>query len=92
MEVRSSCGDEWCTTIRSTGKLTNVKIDKLGTARCVCSGFGLGPGLAKPKQRTQVRHALDEGEIVRAKVTVRAKDAAGNVATAKRTIRLVKHV
>ena len=42
------------------------------------------------KQRKQVRKALAEGKKVKAKVTVRAKDAAGNVATAKRTIRLVK--
>ena len=42
------------------------------------------------KMRKQARKALDDGKKVRAKVTVRAKDAAGNVATAKRTIRLVK--
>jgi hypothetical protein len=42
------------------------------------------------KMRKQARKALDEGKKVRAKVTVRAKDAAGNVATAKRTVKLVK--
>ena len=40
--------------------------------------------------KTQVRRALDDGKKVRANVTVEATDAAGNVATAKRTITLVK--
>ncbi len=38
----------------------------------------------------EVRKALDDGKNVQAKVTVRAKDAAGNVAIEKRTIKLVK--
>jgi hypothetical protein len=38
----------------------------------------------------EVRKALDRGEKVKAKITVRATDAAGDVATAKRTIKLVK--
>jgi hypothetical protein len=42
------------------------------------------------KTRKQARKALDDGEKVKAKVTVEAEDAAGNVATAKRTIRLGK--
>ena len=50
---------------------------------------GTGAG-ADAKTRRQARKALDDGENVQAKVTVRATDAAGNVATAKRTIRLVK--
>ena len=50
----------------------------------------MGPELGKEKQREQVRQALDDGENVKAKVTVKATDAAGNVATAKRTITLVK--
>ena len=50
----------------------------------------IAPGLAEAAQRKQVRKALDEGENVQAKVTVKAWDAAGNVATAKRTITLVK--
>jgi hypothetical protein len=50
----------------------------------------VGPGLARYAQRKQVRQALDEGENVKAKVTVKATDDAGNVATAKRTITLVK--
>jgi hypothetical protein len=97
--------DEAC-TLRATGKLTNVKMDKLdpdGPWRYPEDfrrgdqpvGFSppfvkMGPELAKEKQREQVRQALDEGENVKAKVTVKATDAAGNVATAKRTITLVK--
>ena len=46
--------------------------------------------MAKDAQRKQVRKALNDGKNVRAKITVRAHDAAGNVATAKRTIRIVK--
>jgi hypothetical protein len=42
------------------------------------------------KIRKQAGKALDDGKKVKAKVTVRATDAAGNVATAKRTIELVK--
>jgi hypothetical protein len=42
------------------------------------------------KTLKQARKALDAGKKVRAKVTVEATDAAGNVAIAKRTIRLVK--
>jgi hypothetical protein len=46
----------------------------------------------KLDHRTQpkVRKALKKGKKVQAEVTVEAEDAAGNVATAKRTIRLVK--
>jgi hypothetical protein len=40
--------------------------------------------------RGKVRKALTDGQKVQAKVTVKATDAAGNVATAKRTITLVK--
>ena len=36
--------------------------------------------------------ALAEGKNVEARVTVRARDAAGNVATAKEAITLVTHV
>jgi hypothetical protein len=88
-----SCGDEACTE-RSTGKLTKVKNDKLapdGNWR-VAPGEtlnGTGPEMRNVRQREQVRKALAEGKNVRAKVTVRAKDAAGNVATAHRTIKLV---
>ena len=67
-------------------------MDKLRPTGCVCSAgkFPLGPELRNEKQRAQVRQALDNGENVQAKVTVTATDAAGNVATAKRTITLVK--
>ncbi len=93
LKVRSSCGDEAC-TVRATGRLTNVERYKLAGTGCVCpqagGTFNLGPGLAYEAQRREVRQALAEGENVQAKVTVKAKDAAGNVATAKRTITLVK--
>jgi hypothetical protein len=93
--VEVSCGDEACTE-RSKGKLTKVKNDKLepdGNWR-VAPGEtlkGTGPEMRNVTQRKQVRKALAEGKNVRAKVTVRAKDAAGNVATAHRTIKLVKY-
>ena len=95
LEVQvSGCGDEAC-TIWATGKLTNVKMDKLsksGWLKCAkCFGpLNLGPELYEEEQREEVRKALADGENVQAKVTVRATDAAGNVATAKRTITLVK--
>jgi hypothetical protein len=94
--------DEAC-TLRATGKLTNVKMDKLdphGPWRfpedfsppsvIQWGPVKMGPELAKEKQRLEVRKALADGENVKAKVTVKATDAAGNVATAKRTITLVK--
>jgi hypothetical protein len=84
------CGDEECTA-RGKGKLTNIKNDKLRPDTTV-----VPPGKTRDVvlklndgQREHVRKALDRGETVKAKVTVRAKDAAGNVATAKRTIKLV---
>jgi hypothetical protein len=45
---------------------------------------------SQPFRSIRSRKALDEGEKVQAKVTVKATDAAGNEATAKRTIKLVK--
>jgi hypothetical protein len=90
IKVKASCGDEPCTA-SSEGKLTKVKNDKLvGTASA-----DLAPGettnvdlyLTK-KTRKKAGKALDDGENVQAKVTVRAKGAAGHVATAKRTIRI----
>jgi hypothetical protein len=94
IEVR--CGDEWCTA-RATGRLTKVKKDELspdGPWEITPSKPGktrarLGLGLSA-EQRERVRKALDKGKNVKAKVTVRAKDTSGNVATAKRTIKLVK--
>ena len=92
--VEVSCGDEKCTA-RATGRLTKVKKDKLATWHRNRSGIHPGETegleLRVPKQaRIQAGEALAEGKKVEAKVTVHAKDAAGNVATAKRTIRFVK--
>ena len=90
--VNVSCGDEECTA-RAKGRLTNVKHDKLSPGvKVVPPGETkrVGPDQLNKSQRQDVRKALDNGENVQAKVTVRATDAAGNVATAKRTIRLVK--
>jgi hypothetical protein len=90
VRVRVSCGDEECTA-RAKGKLTNVKNDKLRP-----DGGVVAPGETRglqlelnDRQREHVRKVLDEGEKVRAKVTVRAKDAAGDVTTAQRTVKLV---
>ena len=90
MELKVSCGDEAC-TVRAEGKLTKVKNDKLKPASA-----DMEPGetdrlvVRLPnKTRIQADEALAEDKKVRAKVTVRATDAAGNVATAKRTIKLV---
>jgi hypothetical protein len=92
--VEVSCGDEACTE-RARGKLTNVKNHSLHPDGPIVVAPGktikrTGPEMAKKAQRRQIRKALDEGKNVRAKVTVRATDAAGNVATAERTIRLVR--
>jgi hypothetical protein len=92
--VQASCGDEECTA-RAKGKLTNVKKDKLTsedpTTRVIAPGETKKLWLPlSPSQRKQARKALAGGEKVQAHVTVEATDAAGNVATAKRTIRLVK--
>jgi hypothetical protein len=93
--VRVRCGHQACTE-RSRGRLTNVRNDRLDPdfPYIVAPGQtkpGTGLEMAKKAQRRQVRKALREGKNVRAKVTVRAKDAAGNWATAKRTIRIVRH-
>jgi hypothetical protein len=93
VRVKASCGDEECTA-RAKGKLTKVQKDKLKPwtgERLVAPGkkISLYLGMTKESQR-EVRKAVDEGKKVKAKVTVRATDAAGNVATAKRTIELVK--
>ena len=91
MIVKVSCGHEACTA-RARGRLTKVEKDKLkpdehrSGRRVRRQTLWLELRL---KTRKQARKALDKGKNVQAKVTVRAKDAAGNVATAKRTIRLV---
>jgi hypothetical protein len=90
--VSASCGDEACTA-SAEGKVTKVKHDKLVPSELSSSLVApdetvkLGLKLTK-KTRKEAGTALDEGEKVEAKVTVRATDAAGNVATEKRTIRL----
>jgi hypothetical protein len=78
---------------------------KFGPAGLVPASADLGPGetttlklklddgdesASQRKTRKKARKALDEGKKVEAKVTVHATDAAGNEATAKRTIKLVK--
>jgi hypothetical protein len=92
--VRVSCGDHWCRA-RATGRLTNVKQDKLSPDFPLDIVPGktvrMGPELTRYSQRREVRKALAEGKNVKAIVTVRAKDLSGNVATAKRTIKLVKN-
>jgi hypothetical protein len=92
--VKASCGDEKCHA-RATGKLTKVKKEKLATwhrnRSVIHPGETDGLELRVPKKaRIQAGKALAEGKKVEAKVTVHAKDAAGNVTTAKRTIRFVK--
>jgi hypothetical protein len=96
VQVKVSCGDVQCTA-RAKGKLTKVKKDKLHAIGDKPGSTDLEAGetdtlalkLTK-KTRNRVREALAEGKKVKAKLTVRAKDAAGNVATAKGTIKLVK--
>ena len=90
--VKASCSDEACTA-RAEGKLTKVKNDKLKPASAdLVPGekTKLELGLT-PKTRRQAHEALDKGKNVQAKVTVEATDAAGNVATAKRTIKILPH-
>jgi hypothetical protein len=88
--VKASCGDEACTA-RVRGKLTNVRNDKFVPE----NPWVIAPGGRRhldlnptKKTRKKAGKAIDDGKNVVAKVTVRATDAAGNVATAKRTIRL----
>jgi hypothetical protein len=99
LELNARCGDEACTTLSAEGKLTKVKKAKPLKPSCWCDGDGRPIGLAPGERATldlglpastqkKAIKALDDGKNVRAKVTVKAKDAAGNVATAKRTIKL----
>jgi hypothetical protein len=105
VKIEMTCGDEECTAYLNNGKLTNVKEDTLTpVCRFFCYGehdyspvvippgeTGTGIWALTRLQITQVRKAIfDEGKNVQAKVSVEATDAAGNVATAKRTIRLCR--
>jgi hypothetical protein len=90
VKVKASCGADACTA-RADGKLTKVKKDKLDGAR----GIEIVPGGTRSlhlrltkKMREKALKAIDKGMNVQAKVTVKATDEVGNVATAKRTIRL----
>jgi hypothetical protein len=98
VEVNARCGDEACTNLSAEGKLTKVKKAKPLKLCRDCWGdgpIGLAPGeratldlgLPRSTQKKAIK-ALDDGKNVRAKVTAEATDAAGNVATAKRTIKL----
>ena len=100
VKVKASCGDEACNVI-AMGDLTNVK--ELGihgqpnSRKPKPARADLAPGetttlklkLSK-RTRKKAGEAIAEGKRVQAKVTVRATDAAGNEAKAKRTITLVK--
>jgi hypothetical protein len=100
VEVKASCGNEACKA-RGMGELRHVETifqgETLTDPPLNRASADLAPGetttlklkLSK-KERKEARKALDNGKNVQAKVTVKATDAAGNVATAKRTIRLVK--
>jgi hypothetical protein len=90
VKVKASCGADACTA-RAEGKLTKVKNDKLDGAH----GIDVRPHETRTlhlrlttKMREKALKAIDEGKNVQAKVTVKATDEVGNVATAKRTIRL----
>ena len=91
MIVRASCGGGACTA-RAEAKLTRVKNDKLKPRSIYrLTRVETRLELKVPlKTRIQAGKALAEGKKVVAKVTVRARDAAGNVTTAKRTIKIVK--
>jgi hypothetical protein len=90
VKVTASCGADACTA-RAEGKLTKVKNNKLDGAR----GIDVWPGETRTlhlrltkKMREKALKAIEMGKNVQAKVTVKATDEIGNVATAKRTIRL----
>jgi hypothetical protein len=90
--VKVSCGDEACIA-SAEGEVKNEILRPWNHGE----GTTLEPGetelaVLKLDHRTQpkARKALENGKKVKAKVTVEAEDAAGNVATAKRTIKLVK--
>jgi hypothetical protein len=102
VKVKASCGDEACQAggggnlIVPGRQSHSQRSEKYLKPWLKSADADLGPGetttlelgLGK-KQRKVAGKALDEGEKVKAKVTVRAADAAGNEAVAKRTIKLV---
>jgi hypothetical protein len=90
VKAKASCGADACTA-RAEGKLTKVKQDKLEPSGRVDVRAGETRTLhlrLTTKMREKALEAIDKGKNVQAKVTVDATDAAGNVATAKRTITL----
>jgi hypothetical protein len=104
VKVKASCGDEACQA-GGGGNLHAAdghrghwqKSKWFLKPRLKKANADLGPGETTTlelglgnKQRKVAGRVLDEGKKVQAKVTVEATDAAGNVATAKRTIKLVK--
>jgi hypothetical protein len=94
LRVKASCGDEACTARVAKGKLTKVNRD-LRQLKFGPRGIDVAPHETRKlrlymteKMRKKALQAVHSGKNVQAKVTVRATDAAGNVATAKRTITL----
>jgi hypothetical protein len=103
VKVKASCGDEACQAdgggnLNVAGRRSHWQPVGGSFKKALNSApADLGPGETttlelKPekRQRKVAGKALDQGRNVRAKVIVEATDAAGNVATATRTIRLVK--
>jgi hypothetical protein len=103
VKVKASCGDEACQAdgggnLNVAGRQSHSqRSEKYLKSWLKSANADLGPGetttlelgLGK-KQRKVAGKALDKGRKVKAKVTVAARDAAGNEAIAKRTITLVK--
>ena len=88
MKLFAHCGDEAC-TVSARGRVTRFN-DKLLPPH-------FGPVDVKPGEKGYVSLELPKKtrrspgrRKVKAIVTVKATDAAGNVATAKRTIKIVK--
>jgi hypothetical protein len=103
VKVKASCGDEACqadveVVLHGSGHPGQWRqTSKWHLGFPSYANADLGPGetttLELPLNSFQRRKAgkfLDDGKNVQAKVTIEATDAAGSVATAKRTIRLVK--
>jgi hypothetical protein len=103
VKVKVSCGDEACQAdgggnLNVAGRRSHWQPVGGSFKQALNSApADLGPGETttlelKPEKRPRkvAGKALDQGRNVRAKVIVEATDAAGNVATATRTIKLVK--